>query len=210
MDISRLKSQIVSILFVAPKPVTLKELKDTLEADEEEIKQAIGQLVLNNSNSGVVVLAHNDRLQLATNPENSPQVKKFLSLELREKLTDAALETLAIITYRQPISKAEIENIRGVNSQYILRQLLIRGLIEKTASSSDRRQQLYKTTLEFMQHMGIADMKELPEFEELTRNIQLATAAPLEVPPEVPETEPSSSAQDPASETEANQKSQNE
>lgn len=173
MDINRLKSQIVSILFVAPKPVTLKELVDTLEVDEQDIRSAVGALVENNSSSGVIVLAHNDRLQLATNPENSPAVKRFLALELREKLTDAALETLAIITYRQPISKAEIENIRGVNSQYILRQLLIRGLIEKTASSADRRQQLYKTTLEFMQHLGITDMKQLPDFEELTRDIRL-------------------------------------
>ncbi|MGE5392804.1 MAG: SMC-Scp complex subunit ScpB [Candidatus Saccharibacteria bacterium] len=199
MDIKRLKSQIVSILFVAPKPVTLKELVDTLEAGEDEIKQAISELVQENSNSGVIVLAHNDRLQLSTNPDNSPAVRKYLSLELREKLTDAALETLAIIVYRQPVSKAEIENIRGVNSQYILRQLLIRGLIEKTASTQDRRQQLYKTTLEFMQHLGITDMKQLPDFEELTQNIRLPSSEDPQPQPE-PATPPPTEANPPSEE----------
>ena len=88
------------------------------------------------------------------------------------------METLAIIIYRQPISKVEIENIRGVNSQYILRQLLIRGLIEKVASTTDRRSQNYQPTIELMQHLGIKDMKELPDFEELTKNIQLSEPAP--------------------------------
>jgi segregation and condensation protein B len=171
----KLKSQILSILFVASKPVSIKELTETLEIDETDIKQAIDEFVADNHSAGIIVLAHGDKLQLASNPDNSIQVKKFLSLELREKLTDAALETLAIILYKQPVSKAEIENIRGVNSQYTLRQLLIRGLIEKALSTSDKRVQNYKTTLEFMQHLGIKDMKELPDFEELTKNIQLPT-----------------------------------
>jgi len=172
----KLKSQILSILFVASKPVSIKELCDVLELDEEKIKQAVSELVSENQNSGIILLAHQNRLQLASNPDNSSVVKKFLSLELREKLSDAALETLAIILYKQPVSKAEIENIRGVNSQYTLRHLLIRGLIEKVASTSDRRMQLYKTTLEFMQHLGIKNMKELPDFEELTKNISLPSS----------------------------------
>ena len=183
MDNSNLKSKILSILFVASKPVSMKELIDVLEISEDELKAAIAELVLTNQTSGIILLAHNNKLQLASSPDNSAVVKKFLSLELREKLTDAALETLAIILYRQPVSKAEIENIRGVNSQYTLRQLLIRGLIEKIQSPSDKRMQLYKTTLEFMQHMGIRDVKELPDFEELTKNISLTPTSvekPLE------------------------------
>ncbi|HEV8601605.1 MAG TPA: SMC-Scp complex subunit ScpB [Patescibacteria group bacterium] len=174
MDLNKLKSQIFSVIFVSGKPVSIKELMETLGADEESLKKAVSELVSDNQNSGIVILALRDKLQLVSNPENSAVVKKFLSLELREKLTDAALETLAVITYKQPVSKAEIENIRGVNSQYILRQLLIRGLIEKTESPSDRRVQLYKTTLEFMQHLGIKNMAELPDFEELTKHIQLS------------------------------------
>jgi len=170
-----LKSQILSILFVASKPVAFRELLETLEVDETKLKDAVAELVSQNQTAGIILLAHNNKLQLASNPENSSVVKKFLSLELREKLSDAALETLAIILYKQPVSRVEIENIRGVNSQYSLRHLLIRGLIEKIQSPSDKRMQLYKTTLEFMQYLGIKDMKELPDFEELTKHIELPT-----------------------------------
>jgi segregation and condensation protein B len=173
MDSSKLKSQILSILFVASKPVSSIELSEALDIDKEQLKVIIEELVNANQTSGIILLAHDDKFQLASNPDNTTVVKKFLSLELRENLTDSALETLAIILYKQPVSKAEIENIRGVNSQYILRQLLIRGLIEKIQSTSDKRMQLYKTTLEFMQHLGIKDIKELPDFEELTKNITL-------------------------------------
>ncbi len=185
MELSKLKSQILSILFVASKPVSIKELQETLEITEEEFRTAISELVSANQNSGIILLAQNDKLQLASNPDNSLMVKKFLSLELREKLTDSALETLAIIVYRQPVSKAEIENIRGVNSQYTIRHLLIRGLIEKVQSPTDKRMQLYKTTFEFMQHLGIKDMKELPDFEELTKNISLTPEILPEQNPEI-------------------------
>lgn len=177
MESAKLRSQILSILFVAGKPVSMKELSEVLEITEDELKLDVGELAASNQTSGIILLAHNNKLQLASNPENSSLVKKFLSLELREKLTDPALETLAIILYRQPVSKAEIENIRGVNSQYTLRHLLIRGLIEKIQSASDKRMQLYKTTLEFMQHLGIKDVKELPDFEELTKNITLTPSS---------------------------------
>ncbi len=177
---SKLKSQILSVLFAASKPVLISELVEVLDVEEQKIKDAITDLASQNKDSGIIVLALNDKVQLATNPDNSTQVKKFLSLELREKLTDAALETLAIIVYKQPISKAEIENIRGVNSQYTLRQLLIRGLIEKIAAQNDKRMQHYKPTIELMQHLGIKDIKELPDFEELTKSIEIPLAAPID------------------------------
>ncbi len=174
----KLKSQILSILFVSSKPVSMGELESSIEASADDIRQAVASLVQDNHKSGIILLAHNDKLQLSTNPDNSVAVKKFLSLELREKLSDAALETLAVIAYRQPVSKAEIENIRGVNSQYTIRHLLIRGLIEKIGSPTDKRVQHYRTTLEFMQHLGLKDMKDLPDFDEITKNIQM---------PEMPE-----------------------
>ncbi|OGE81226.1 MAG: SMC-Scp complex subunit ScpB [Candidatus Doudnabacteria bacterium RIFCSPLOWO2_02_FULL_48_8] len=176
MDPTKLKSQILSILFVSAKPVTVKELAGILEMEPEAIKQAAAEIAAGNVDSGIVLLVHDDRLQLSTNPDNSSIVKRFLSAELREKLTDAALETLAVVAYRQPVSRAEIENIRGINSQYILRQLLIRGLIEKEESPTDRRVHLYKTTLELLQHLGLMNISELPDFEELTKNIQLPNA----------------------------------
>src|SRR4029077_18687595 len=98
--------------------------------------------------AGVILLENGSEYQLTTNSAYSTQVKNFLNAELREKLTDATVEVLAIIAYRQPISKAEIEAIRGVNSQYSLRALLMRGLIEKISNPTDARSFLYQTTTE--------------------------------------------------------------
>lgn len=177
MDLVKLKSQIQSLLFASPKPVSIPELLDVLGVSETDFRNALAEIIVQNQSSGIVLLAHHDKLQMVSNPDNSALVKKFLSADLREKLSDAGLETLAVICYRQPVSRAEIENIRGVNSQYILRQLLIRGLIEKIESVSDRRINHYRTTLEFMQHLGIKDMRELPSFEDLTKNINLPSPA---------------------------------
>jgi hypothetical protein len=116
---------------------------------------------------------------MSTNPSNSTQVKNFLNADLREKLTDATVEVLGIIAYRQPISKAEIEAIRGVNSQYSLRTLLMRGLIEKTPNPQDSRSSLYQTTTEFLQHMGINSVNDLPEFEQLVAQIKLPETTAL-------------------------------
>jgi segregation and condensation protein B len=187
MNNEKLCSQILSILFVSSKPVSIREISASLDIDEGQANAALNDLSNLMRPLGINVLFLNGKAQLSSNPENSSQVKKFLSLELREKLTDASLETLAIIVYRQPISKAEIENIRGVNSQYILRQLLIRGLIEKIGSEEDKRLTLYRPTLELMQHLGIKDLSELPDFEELTKNISLQAPELEGSLPELPE-----------------------
>lgn len=170
---SSIKSTIESLLFVSPKPLTVKELCKFLEKPAEEVQPALNELMQEKAQSGVVLLDNNGEYQLATNPANSPYVKNFLNAELREKLTDATVEVLSIIAYRQPISKAEIEAIRGVNSQYSLRHLSMRGLIEKVSNPADARSFLYQTTTEFLQHLGLASIRELPEFEKLVEHIKL-------------------------------------
>ena len=198
---SSIKSIIESLLFVSPKPLTVKELCKFLEKTAEEIQPALNELMQEKTQSGVVLLDNNGEYQLATNPANSPYVKNFLNAELREKLTDATVEVLSIIAYRQPISKAEIEAIRGVNSQYSLRHLSMRGLIEKVSNPADARSFLYQTTTEFLQHLGLTSVRELPEFEKLVEHIKLpqtpgvaeqpAGQTPIEQPaPEAPAVEP--------------------
>ncbi len=168
-----LKSILESILFVAGKPVTVKGLAKILELDEAKIQETLQQIAEDFKDKGLVLLESGDNWQFATNSVNSAEVKKFLNAELREKLTDATVETLAIIAYRQPISRSEIEAIRGVNCQYSIRHLLIRGLIQKTQNPNDSRQLLYETTLEFLQHMGLTSTKDLPDFATLTEKIKL-------------------------------------
>ena len=102
-----------------------------------------------------MLLESNGTWQFATNARNSTVIKNFLNADLREKLSDATIETLAIIAYRQPISRAEIEAIRGLTANTALEALSIRGLVQKTPNPKDFRQILYETTLEFLEHMGL-------------------------------------------------------
>lgn len=183
-----LKSQLQSLLFVSTKPVSSKNLAKFLEVTDEEVLAALQELQTQQKDSGIVLLEASGSWQLATNGENVETVKNFLNAELREKLTDATVEVLAIIAYKQPVSKMEVEAIRGVNSQYSLRSLLIRGLIERIPNPNDARSFLYQITTEFLQHLGIQSIKDLPEFETLVEKIKL----PELVKPEAPtETAPS-------------------
>jgi segregation and condensation protein B len=190
-----LKSNLQSILFIASKPLSTKALAKYLDAEEAAVRDALAELQQEHAQSGIVLLAANDSWQLATHSENTEAVKNFMSSELREKLTDATVEVLAIIAYKQPVSKMEIEAIRGVNSQYSVRSLLMRGLIERIPNPSDARSYLYQITTEFLQHMGITSVKDLPEFEKLVEKIKLPETVKLETsspetPPEAPATQP--------------------
>jgi segregation and condensation protein B len=170
---NELTSQIHSLLFVSNKPLSAKQLAKLTGADIEQVLLAVRELAEFSQNAGVVLLDTGSEFQLATNSNNSEIVKNFLNQDLKEALTDATTEVLAIIAYRQPISKAEIESIRGVNSQYSLRSLLMRGLIEKVSNPDDSRSSLYQITTEFLQQLGISSTAKLPSFEELVQNIKL-------------------------------------
>lgn len=167
-----LKSTIESLLFIAGRPVSLKELMAATRKTREEIVAAAQQLQKEHADSGIIILEQHDSYLMSTHPGNSNVVKEFLNSELREKLTDAAIETLAIVAYKQPVSRAEIEAIRGVNSQYTVRLLLMRGLIERNVSPKDSRVGLYRTTHEFLQHLGLKSAADLPDFEELTAKVK--------------------------------------
>lgn len=168
-----LKQKIESLLFVSSKPLSYKNLAKLTGATEGEVRKAGTELVEERKDGGVVVLEANGNYQMATNAENSDLVKSFLNQDLREKLTEATVEVLAIIAYRQPISKAEVEAIRGVNSQYSLRALLMRGMIEKIPNPYDARGSLYQVTTEFLQHMGLNSVSDLPDFDTITGSIKL-------------------------------------
>lgn len=182
-----LKYQIESLLFVSSKPLSYKTLAKLTGQSEALVRQAANELAEDRKNSGVVLLEANESYQMATHSDNSELVKNFLNADLKEKLTDATVEVLSIIAYRQPISKAEVEAIRGVNSQYSLRALLMRGLIEKVANPHDARGSLYQVTTDFLQQMGLSSVKDLPDFAEVTQAIKL---------PETPASQEVQAAQD--------------
>ena len=170
----KLKKAVEAILFMVGSPVSLAELSRALEADQEQIGQAIVELQKEFENHGLIITENNESYQMVTSPEVSGVVKNYIQAQLREKLTEAAIETLTIITYRQPVSKTEIEAIRGVNSQYILKLLMQRGLAEHVPSQTDARVLLYQTTHELLHHLGIKNLKELPNFEEIKNNMTLS------------------------------------
>jgi len=196
MEQKNLKNILESLLFVATKPLKAENLAIFLEIDAEPIKAALEELKKDRLENGIILLESNGEYQLATNAANSTFVKNFLNAELREKLTDASVEVLAIIAYRQPISKSEIEAVRGVNSQYSIRSLLMRGLVEKISNPLDGRSFLYQTTTDFLQQMGLTSVKDLPEFEKLVSQIKL---------PQTPELERENSAPDSTEDTKESQ-----
>lgn len=205
-----LTSQIESLLFVSNKPLSLKQLAKFTQSSESDVQTALQELTAMRADSGVVLLSAPDGYQLATHSDNTEVVKNFLNADLRESLTEATVEVLAIIAYRQPISKAEIESIRGVNSQYSIRALLMRGLIEKIPNPNDARGSLYQITTEFLQQMGITSVNDLPDFEELVAKIQLPETAGLNMEAQAEADEVDGGEEDASEPTETDSESSNE
>jgi len=129
---------------------------------------------------GLRVLMKNDEAELVTHPENAAKVGEYLKSGMEEDLTDATSEALAIVAYKGPLTRASIDDIRGVNSQYALRALLIRGLVERIPHPQDARTYLYRISFDFLKVLGVKTVEELPDYEELSK-AQLA--APSESKP---------------------------
>jgi segregation and condensation protein B len=170
-----IKQQVESLLLVATKPLKVVKLKDFIpEATPEEIMAAVAELKekYNQPDSGLNILENQGVIQLTTCPAVSATVKEFVKDETTGELTRPALETLTIIAYRQPISKSELEQIRGVNCSLILRNLLIRGLILK---KEDKRAltNYYCVTVDFLKFLGINSVTELPDYAKLNNNPNL-------------------------------------
>ena len=164
-----LRSKIESILFVTGEPVSLKKLEKVLGASPNEISSALNELAADYKNRGLVILKKEDEFQFGTNAENSGLIEKLVKSEFTEDLTRAALETLTIVAYKGPLTRSEIEFIRGVNSSFIVRNLLLRGLIERIENPKDARSYLYKISFDFLKYMGIMSVEELPGYEELRK-----------------------------------------
>jgi segregation and condensation protein B len=155
-----------SLLFVADEPVAVSQLAKVLEVEGKSIEEAIEGLRTEYSQRGLRIQRKGERVQMVTAPEAASYIERFLGLQLSGKLSTAALETLAIIAYQQPITRAQIEAVRGVNCDGVLRTLTSKGLIEETGRLEQAgRPILYGTTFEFLQYFGLQDLAELPPLE---------------------------------------------
>ena len=168
-----LKALIESLLFVADRPVTVEHLATALDVPVEEIEAALQALREEYQERGIRIQHKGDRLQLVSAPEAGPHIERFLGLEISGRLSTAALEALSIVAYRQPVTRAQVEAIRGVHSDSVLRSLVRRGLIEVIGrAESVGRPILYGTSFEFLQQFGLQSMQDLPDWQELERTLQ--------------------------------------
>ncbi len=172
MEANNLEKQIEAVLFWKGEPISIKNLSQTLEKTEEEISSTLKNLEQSLMNRGVSLIFKEDEVALATSKDTSELIEKLTKEELIKDLGRAGLETLSIIIYQGPISRAEIDYIRGVQSTFILRNLMIRGLVEKISNPKDQRSFLYKPTFELLSYMGLTKIEEMPEFAKAKEEIE--------------------------------------
>jgi segregation and condensation protein B len=168
-----LKALIESLLFVADRPVTAEHLATALDVPVDEVEAALCTLDEEYRERGIRIQRKGERLQLVSAPEAGAQIERFLGIEISGHLSTAALEALSIVAYRQPVTRAQVEAIRGVHSDSVLRSLVRRGLIEEIGrAESVGRPILYGTTFEFLQQFGLQSMRDLPDWQELAQTLQ--------------------------------------
>lgn len=176
-----LQSILESILFVHGEPMALKKLATRARVSEQEARTALASMTRDYKTRGLVIVQKDDEYQLCSHPENARYIEDMVKEEFSEDLSRSSLETAAIVAYQGPVSRLEIDHIRGVNSSYALRTLLMRGLVDREERLGDARTYLYRVSVDFLKHLGITAMEDLPGYKELK---ELSDAAVRETPKE--------------------------
>lgn len=167
-----LAQKLEAILFWKAEPVSFKKLATLLNIDVTTVRAGISELENQLKGRGVTLIQTDEDVMLGTAKEASELIEQLTKDELTRDLGKAGLETLSIILYQGPISRADIDYIRGVNSQFILRALLVRGLVERVDNPTDARSFLYKPTLQLLAHMGVSKISDLPDYEQVRAEIE--------------------------------------
>lgn len=168
---SKLRSKIESLLFISAKPMSVRQLADVTKKKDKEVEEAGNELVedYKKENRGVQIIKNGKKFQMVSSPENARVVQEFIKDETGGELSRPSLEALTVIAYRGPISKIDLDRIRGVNCALILRNLLLRGLVESRTDSA-KKETYYTVTFDFIRFLGINDVRELPDYERLNRD----------------------------------------
>ena len=163
---SKLKASLEAILFVAPVAVSLSQLASSLEITEAGVEKGLKELSEDYQERGLRIQRHAGRIQLTTAPEVGESVERFLGLEITTYLSQAALEALSIVAYEQPVTRPQVDGIRGVNSDGVMKSLLHKGLIQDIGrAEGPGRPILYAIAPEFLQQFGFNSLDELPPLE---------------------------------------------
>ena len=166
-----LEQKIEAVLFYKSEPLKKSALAELLSVSQEELEVGLNSLTSSLSTRGLRIITTDTSVQLATAPEASELIESIRKDELRGDIGKAGAETLAIILYRGPLSRVDVDRIRGVNSTFIIRNLLIRGLVERRPHPTDTRQYLYAATPELFAHLGITNRESLADFSEVMNAI---------------------------------------
>jgi len=166
-----LSVKLEALLFVTGEPVATAQLATALDVSASVVERGLNELDASLSNRGLRLQRHAGRVQLTTAPQLAELIEHFLGLEATSHLSRAALETLAIIAYQQPVTRPQIDSIRGVNSDSMMKSLLHKGLIlESGRADGPGRPILYSTTPEFLQHFGLNSILEMPSLAKAEEN----------------------------------------
>lgn len=172
LDIS---AQIEALLFFKGEPVSVRSLAIMLNVSEDTIRGGILSLERSLPGRGITLVRNGDEVELRTGAQMGETIEALMKDELNKELGKAGLETLAIVLYRGPITRSEINYIRGVNSNHILRTLLVRGLIEKVeegAGEGASRSTIYRPTFDLLSYMGVSKVEDLPEYESVRAGVE--------------------------------------
>lgn len=169
-----LQAKIEAILFVATKPLSVRQLARAVDGEEQAVREAITTLAVarNVESSGIHVVQNDDEVQFATSPTCAKLVEDYLAVELDPELTRPSVEALTIIAYRGPITKPEIEAIRGVNCSLIVRNLLLRGLIVEQEDAV-KMASAYTLSTDALRFFGVHRAEELPDYAALHTNAKI-------------------------------------
>ena len=167
-----LESKIEAILFWKGEPLSRKKLAEILNVNQTEINEGLEKLKGNLENRGIVLLEKDNEITLGTNPEVSKLIENLQKEELNRELSKASLETLSIVLYKDGANRAEIDYIRGVQSSYMLRVLVSRGLIARGSKSGN--QTIYIPTIETLRFMGLEKIEDMPDYEKIHNDLSVA------------------------------------
>jgi segregation and condensation protein B len=168
----QLESKIEGLLFYKGEDVPIKKLMELFNVSREEIEDALVKLQDSHKDRGLVLVRKDDSVVLGIAAELSPLIESIRKEEITKDLSKASLETLSIVMYKNGVSRSEIDYIRGVNSSFILRNLLVRGLVEKVIDSKDSRRILYQPTFETLSYMGVTSIDMLPNYALVQKQLQ--------------------------------------
>lgn len=175
MDLYETKAVIEGLLFAAGDSVEIDRIADIIEMDKKTTKEIISKMMddYNIEKRGIKIIQLGSSYQMCTKPEYFDYIQRLAEPKRMQNLSNAAMEVLSIIAYRQPVTRAMIENIRGVSCDAIINRLVERNLIEETGRLDvPGRPMIFGTTEEFLRSFGVADLKELPDYDKIATEPQ--------------------------------------